>query len=318
MTELLSAVQIDPQNSDRIEFKSSSFVQEIWRQLPNYHHLLWSIINMIVGFLGENLAKQSPQFRRALGIAIGRLGIYHRQKLFQTLTDLSENGSGTVRVIASYALEGICLAGVEHYSLATTYLEDWLKSMHPYRLWTLSASIERIYPIIALEAKREGDESIVAKESLQLVENIFTQIAGLYNDDKIREYFPSDEDFDGSAVFEDIFNSIVHAVIRLSWNHTDVVVMLLSKWIEGIRQQSIQDEDEQRLIINRFTLAIFASQLLFIIHDGESPLSEELNEPLLSLTGPVLLSSDFDAGQYMMASLKKWTDHQGWGERIPT
>lgn len=181
MIEMLNRIQLEWQDNGLVKFRVHRFRDEVLRQLPNYHHLLWSIVETWLNEIAPILGTFSPEFRRSLGLAIGKLGIYHKAKLLFVIERLIARDQSTVRVIAGYILEGICSSGVEYYALALEFLEEWLDSEHPYKMWTVGASIERIYPMIYDNTDGQSSTQFVAQEALSRVHHIYSNLAGRFH-----------------------------------------------------------------------------------------------------------------------------------------
>lgn len=126
-----------------IEFKDESFAEEIAQQLSSWGQLLRFIIDGLLTSVGPNA---SPDLRRALGIALGRLPTNSRSRIDELIDGLASHQAAKIAVIAGSALEERVRRNLEIQGpLVVRRIRDWIHSGEPERMWAAGAAVRRVY-----------------------------------------------------------------------------------------------------------------------------------------------------------------------------
>ena len=319
-----------------MRFDGPGFEQEARRQIHNHHHLLWSLVDLLLALIETYRAPEHWELRRALGAAIGRLGIYRQPKLRSVLEALAAHSEGGVAAVAGYALDQVCQEGPEYHPFVLELLGKWVKSGDPDRMWAASAAVWRMYDGLARMA-REGDGRGVAataadtlrqiRESLTLLAKSFDNFSNAAQQKAFGEalkVMASDADdieeltanplvplevqermydqLDDWA--ENNIRAILHAIHWMAVGNARDVVSLLRDWLGNKEDQKLR------------AVAELAAAQLFEENSGRDlQLLEDRHLPLLDLVGPLLIVDD-DATRDMFRALLDWTQCPGWAEKV--
>lgn len=329
LNDMLEIIHAQADAAHRIRFDNSAFEQEARRQIRNHHHLLWSFINVLVELIEAFKNPEYWEFRRALGAAIGRLGIYHFHKTYSLLDDLAGHPSGGVVAVAGYALDEVCRTDSGYYTVVTVLLNNWSNSGNPDLMWAATASIWRIYDGLSKSAAvGHSDEARKASETLEQVQEILTELARNFNHfnkearqkaltmafsktEKLNELLQTQhqlvmpdemvttqmaqylqQQLERWAV--DIARSILHAIHWMALSHPQNIVRQIGSWLEAEEGSNLRQ------------LGRLASRRLFF--DNSNPEMKFLPErhlPLLDLVAS-LLSTDEDTINMVFDTLQVW------------
>jgi len=323
LNEILERIQAQETEAHLVRFSSSAFERETRRQTVNHHHLLWSFIELPLALIETFSAPHFWEFRRDLGAAIGRLGIYHIHKLYPVLEALARHTSGGVVAVAGYALSEICCAGSEYYTFVTDLLEGWASSGDPALMWAAGASIWRIYDGLARVARGNNEESQDAQKAadvLSQVRDIVTTLAETCDRFNSRartealekalaeaqvESALSGQQFIESDVAllmqdqlenwaADNVRSVLHAIRRIALTNSRDIVELITSWLEAEEGSNLRK------------LGQMAGRQLFDENsDPGIQLLEERHGPLLDLVDS-LLSTDEETVDTVTRALLVW------------
>lgn len=336
LTTLLEQIRAHETEGHQVRFDGPGFEQEARRQIRNHHHLLWSLVDLLLALIETYRAPEHWELRRALGAAIGRLGIYRQPKLRGVLEALAAHSEGGVAAVAGYALDQVCQEGSEYHPFVLEVLAKWVKSGDPDRMWAASAAIWRMYDGLARMA-REGDSrgvGGVAADTLRQTRENLTLLAKSFDSfshaaqqkafgealkvmasdaDNIEELAENPlvplevqermyEQLDDWA--ENNIRAILHAIHWMAVGNARDVVSLLRDWLGNKEDQKLRAVGE------------LAALQLFEENSGRDlQLLEDRHLPLLDLVGPLLLVDD-DATRNMFRALLDWVQCPGWAERI--
>ena len=331
LNEILERIQAQETNAHLVRFNSSAFERQVRHQIVNHHHLLWSFIELPLALIETFSAPHFWEFRRDLGAAIGRLGIYHIHKLYPMLEALARHPSGGVVAVAGYALDEICRAGPEYYTFVTDLLEDWVSSGDPALMWAAGASIWRIYDGLARVAQvKESQEAQQAAETLNQVRDILTTLAETcdrFNSKaraealekalvkaQVESTLPEQQFIESDVALlmqrqletwaANNVRSILHAVRWIARMNSRGIIELIATWLKAEEGSNLRK------------LGQMAGRQLFDENsDPEIQLLEERHGPLLYLVGP-LLSTDEDTVDTVTRALLVWLQRPGWAGRI--
>ncbi len=318
----------------QVEFQDRAFEDEVRRQIRNHHHLLWSILAVLLELVETFKAPRHWQFRANVGAVIGQLGLHHRVKLLATLESLVLNPSGGVVAVAGSALDQLCRNDADSRDDVCELLEQWIRSGSPDRMWAAGAAVWRIYQGLVSVPKRARPETAGASDPtlgrlFQILSLLVTR-AGDF-DQKVRlnafqqlHHQVREESRRGvrhPASIQDRLrrqletwtinnvNGVVFALRKIAWADPEKAVAELRSWL--------QKEGESNL---RF-LAYLACQKIFedAVEGRKGQIGDrhrallELVEPLLSATR----GQDVDRSvAAMMAALRRWLRWPEWSRRI--
>jgi hypothetical protein len=336
LTELLEKIHAHETEAQLVRFDGPSFEQEARRQIRNHHHLLWSLIDWLWDLIEAYRAPAYWELRRALGAAIGRLGIYHRPKLHGVLTRLATETDGGVAAVAGYALDRVCQEGPEHQPFVLEIVADWVKSGNPNWMWTAGAAIWRMYDGLARTARAGDNRGLVsvATETLGQLRADLTLLAKSFDvfntearEEALRKAL-TDMASEADSVDDlalsllvpsevqqrmvDQFNywaernlrGILHAVHWMAMGNARDVVGLLREWLT-------ENGDGKLRAIGELA----ASQMFEESAVRDLQLMEERHRPLLDLIEPLLLA-DCDAVRVMMRALMTWAQQPDWAKIV--
>lgn len=333
LDDILEQIRAYETEEGTVDLTSEFLDLEVAGQIANHHHLLWSLIPLLVGLIKEFKASYYWEFRRDLGAAIGLLGVYHMGKLREVLDTLAINENGGVVAVTGYALDEICRSSPMHISFATELLDEWVSSQDPHRMWAAGVAIWRIYDGLARFAREKTNESQDAQragKALVKVREILTQLARDYDCfnphahgeaivmamEQAREESgatgtPAIELIALDLCIEQLNNwairnarSALKAVCEIAPFYPADMVELIATWL--------RDEKDENL----HSLGKFVSYQLF----EETPalkadLLMDRHEPLLGLVGP-LLATDMGVVDTAMRALLEWLKRPEWAHRV--
>ncbi len=304
LNDMLEKIQAQ-EEAGFVRFSSPAFEQEIRRQIVNHHHLLWSLIDLLLELIETYQAPHYWELRRDLGAALGRLGIYHKYKLDRVLNTLAKYEHGGVVAVAGYTLNEICRTGSEHYTFVTELLDRWIDSGNPSLMWAAGASIWRIYDGLAKMAQVDSGESLEARqataETLKHVQETFTRLARTFDSFNNEALVQALQVALGESIRSDQIDSIefslevaqrmqsqletwaahnarsiLHAVRQIAPTNSKDIVEQITNWL--------RDENSNLCMLGQMA----GRQLFYENSDPEIKLLEERHGPLLDLIGPLL------------------------------
>jgi len=140
----------------RLEFDDRSYVAEARRQVENRQHLLWDAVEPLLAL--EPADEWVEAWRRqALGVALGRVGLYDLKRLLPALEDLASSQSRQRAVIPGYAFQELVrqdpAIGALH---AFRTLRKWIVSANHRLMWASGAALWRVY--LAAQDSDEADK----------------------------------------------------------------------------------------------------------------------------------------------------------------
>ncbi len=331
-----------------IRFEIQALSREVERQIPNYHHLLWSLIDsqseaggMLLKLIELSQSAEHWQFRRDLGAAIGRLGIYHTTKLRDVLETLAKHPVGGVVATAGYALDAIGRNksnSTQDIEFVSNLIQEWVESGDPDLKWAAGASIWRVYDGLVERAQFSEDAQSV-QEFLQQIRDAMTKLGQTYDQfnaqaighawlnalesaniadrrepKNLRDLTNLSREVErdiAQAIENQITNwasndlhSTLHAIRQIAKTNPQDIVKQITDWL------AMEEEDKL------YALAKKAAYQLFDENGHlEIQLIDERHRPLLELIGP-LLSTDQNIVNTMLSTLLIWSKQDGWTEKI--
>lgn len=309
----------------QVRFSDADYARQVEVEIDNNHHLLWSLKDVILGWAREYSAPEYWELRRNLGAAIGRLGIYHLDKLRTVLNDLAHDDNGGIVAVAGYALDAVCRRGPRYQAFALDLLESWVKSGHPRLMWAAGLSIWRVYDGLLEMARASGptEDAQNAREALGRAREILTHLTDRFDDfadgakaavvaavlaagngqlslAEVRRR--AQEELDRWA--EKMARSILHAIRRIALSDALGMVELVGTWLGKEKGSNLRG------------IGLLAAYQLFDENTGKDvrPLADR-HGPLLKLAGPVL-STDDEIVDAMLAAFGSWLNDPEWEERI--
>ena len=322
LLDLLEDIQAELGADGRIRFKRRYTEEHIRRQqITNHHHLLWSLMEMLYG-LAENYAG----FRKPLGIAIGKLGVYHEAKLFNLLEKLAGHKNGSIASVPAYALDEICRQHTEKYNMVITLIKRWVQSGNPDLMWAAGVAIGRIYGGVASRSITEDDQHALMRNRLN---EILLDLASTFDRSKeelrkIADQLMSQNsdlsNFTDHLIafalmlelwFEVLTSSLAQAIRSIARTCANDAVKLVIRWLKADRDSRQREVGE------------LMTQRLLADNDGRRIiLIEKTHRPLLELIGPVLdlaaKTKRVETLNQLVGMLKIWLrNNQGdWEKRI--
>lgn len=311
--------------ANQVRFSDEDYSRQVEREIDNYHHLLWSLKDLILGWAREYDAPEYWELRRNLGAAIGRLGAYHLDKLRTVLNELAHDDNGGVVAVAGYALDAVCRRGPRYQNFALDLLERWVKSGDPWLMWAAGASIWRLYDGL-LEVDRsngQNDDRRKAKEALRRTRDILTRLTEQFDRfadtaktavvasvlERSNGRLPvaelrrrTQQELDRWA--EKTARSILHAIRRMALVDARGIVELIEAWL-GKEEGS-----------NLRGLGRLALYQLFDDNSGKHVQPQiDRHAPLLALVQSAL-STDEATVDAMLTTFGNWLCNADWKERI--
>ncbi|MDW8300069.1 MAG: hypothetical protein RML95_12120 [Anaerolineae bacterium] len=182
MDDMLDEVHLQ-EKAGRLRFSHEAFEQEVTAQLRNHHHLLWTFVDAMLKLIEAFSESEYVQMRQAMGVALGRLGVYNYRKLDAVLHKLAKHPHGGVVAAIGFALDEMCRLSEEHFAFVGDVLQRWSKAAigkpsdlpatagDPDLMFAAADSIGKIYNRIALAAtdplstpaRREQAEKLLQK-----------------------------------------------------------------------------------------------------------------------------------------------------------
>lgn len=344
LDDIIEKIRAQENEAHMVQFNNRAFEEEVRRQIMNYHHLLWLLLDMVRDLIDKFKAREYWKLRKALGVAIGRLGIYHLPKLEPVIQTLAQNEHGGVVAVVGSALDEICRTGSEYYPFVTSLLERWVKSKIPDLMWAVAASLWRIYDTLAFTARSNNEDSEKATNTLENIRSIFTELVETFDqfsDNARFEAFQKALEQAGQTeraksvtlnqfvkarvqievkVAQYMQNqleiwarnnlrAIVHAIRQIALTHPQSMIELITKWLQT-------DEESNLYIVGKMA----GYQLFQQYSDPEIQLLKERHLPLLDLVHPLLSTFDGNPAEVdmMMRTLAIWLQRPGWTDKIHT
>jgi hypothetical protein len=177
---------------DRIEFIETGYRDVVQRQIENYQRLLWTLADSFIDTIrgmGEQYEQVRRQFnqlnrrnasdnvfqqtrlqmverdldnmrrlRDVIAVALAKLGINHRDRLRQRMSDLARDPSTFVVLTASVTLAEIALQR-EFQAFVVDILSAWTHSGNFDYKWAAAVSISRVYESVTRASPlADGDQ----------------------------------------------------------------------------------------------------------------------------------------------------------------
>jgi hypothetical protein len=347
LSDIRDRVRAHVTEANTVQFNNRALVDETRRQVANYHHVLWSLCEVVfIDLIRQNHLAAAARFRQSLGAAIGRLGVYHLLKLQPLLDALAASESSGVAATAGYILDGLVRTEPSLCSWITELIDHWAKSQDPDRMWTACAAIWRIYDSIAELAAGDAEASHtqLASDTLVKLRHSLTEVA-TYPDrfnEVVRSRAVQRADEEAYAAFPDAPNAdanvqaqievarqalhktvlqvqmqqwvaalvkaVHHALIQIARQHSDTVVTLVESWLQD------PPDSNQHVVAELAVGQLFGDTVA-----GQSQkvarLIAERHEPLLRLVAP-MLGANTDAIRELLSFLRHWIQQEGWAPRV--
>ncbi len=305
LDDLYLDLGIQEGDSGRLEYIDKLLEQEVIKnQIPNYRHLLWSVVEhqstWVQGFIGPG----QWEFRATLGAAIGRLGQYRPQQLKSVLDDLARQSEAEIAALPGYALQQLCKDDSSKRGFVIEILTAWSKSQDADLMWAAGAAVWRVYPHFA------SLDSTDMKSADDLDEILGELAAGLLR-------------LDDPEQTTMVFFSLLRAIREILRDCPQAMTSLLGTWLrrelhpdsgEGSEElQTIPPEpaDDQA----RRNVAGHIAQGLFAFDRKTDRLIEVRHGRLLDLVTPIL-NAGKETVVEVMDSLLEWCSQEGWCGRV--
>lgn len=306
--DLLQAIQAYETEEGYVRFNSPLFEREALRQIRNHHHLLWSLINLLLELVEQLQASRHWELRRDLGSAIGQLGVHNLNELRTVLDALAQHPAGGVSVVAGYALNEISLLNREYHPFVIQLLEQWSHSGHPDLTWTASAAIWRVYDTFVKQAITETPDDNDALTQLNrqlkhLAQNFdhFSDAARLKALSKALEETSKGESIslldilkpETAQKMRDTLNvwaesnasAVTHAVWQIASTNAEQIVKEVIDWLSTRSSLSLYGI-AQRACRNLFSGNVLRKEQSYV-------LVPERHQPLLKLLFPFWVAQSF-------------------------
>lgn len=306
------------EDETQVVFNMRVFEEEVASQIHNYHHLLWSLLQHVLPHLVAYLEHiEDWALRRALGCAIGRVGVYHQYKLLEMLRTLALSPHGGVVIVTGYALDEMCRMGARYYSFVEGLLKNWISSRDADLIWAAGAAIRLLYDGLAEAVVREqaADDSqqsssttlIGVWASLALLAERFDDFENdltVPDDQSDSELSPEEWELLRKAYRERLkrlnLRCLLDTLCGIALSHPDEAVPQLQVWLT-------HDKKDRRR-----QLAELAGQVLFErLGDPDAHLLQARHEVLLDLVEPLLLANKTTV-RAMIDSLLRWLPADNW------
>lgn len=326
MDDLLQNIRVQ-EDDRRIYFQYAAIEAEVERQIDNHHHLLWSLLKIILGWVDQYRAPEYWQLRKSLGAALGRMGLHHTVELADILDSLARHSSGGVVAVAGYALDRICRIAPDKHEIIVQILRRWTESGEPDLMWAAGASIWRIYD--SLIEMVESDNLHHAQRgfmTLDTVSEILTSFVRTFKHFNGAVHYQlwqkaKEEKLSALASVEFVLNNltawaaanldaILHAVRQIAWKHPARMVAQIRSWLQA------EESD------NQHSIGLLAGYQLFETNSRpDVRLSAAQQLPLLGLIQPLLMAEEEFAEKertvdMVVQALLHWVTHTDWSEQI--
>lgn len=314
LTELRNQARVRVTAGGGLQFNHAALSDEVQVQLANYHPALWSICEQILMPLIVEEGGLSAPSRPILGAAIGQVGLYHLRKLDLLLDILADHKQAAVSTTAGHVLDGVVRADPSRAIWVADKLWGWARSRIPFRMWTASVSIWRVYEGIATL----GPDSLprvraslteLATNPHQFDKSILTaleqraeaEFAGRGTSAQRRSFIRTEL----QHLEEEQTNILTYALTQIARHAVADVVELVSAWLKD------SPNSKQHWV---GTLA--ALRLMEVPNSvGPPPLLVERHAPLLALISP-MLDTDVRALRVLLGTLHRWALADGWDTRV--
>lgn len=348
LSDIRDHVRAHLNEMNTIQFNNPALVEEARRQVDNYHHILWSLCEHVFRpLIDVYRASRFGPFRQSLGAAIGRMGVYHREKLVPLLDGLAAHESGGVAATAGYILDTVVRTKPELCGWAAGRIRSWAYSQVPDPMWAAAAAIWRVYDGIAEIASSDDETSATTRSAADALESLRQSLNKLAtNPDQFREDVIKQVVHDATEAAEKaidqlpenqrsqsqvedvhlavqltlavqlqqwiamIVDGVHYALLQLSRKHAADIVTLVSDWLHGSptdKQHVVGELAVQRLIMDTITQNAEQSETARLII--------ERHQPLLDLVEP-MLSADRETIQDILRTLRYWVQQDGWDQRV--
>lgn len=326
MDDMLHTIRAREMDDHRLYFQYALIATEVDRQLDNHHHLLWSLLKIILGWVDQYRAPEYWQLRKALGAALGRMGLHRMEELREILDQLAAHSSGGVVAVAGYALDRICRVAPDKHDMVIQILRVWVVSGDPDQMWAAGAAIWRIYDgLIEIAQSDDLHNAQRGFATLDEVSKILTTLVQTFKYFSGKAHYQlwqkaGEEKLSGLAAIEFVLShltawaaanldAILHAVRQIAWKHPARMVSQIRTWLQA------EDENQQQI-------GLLAGYQLFETNSRpDMPLSAQQQLPLLGLIQPLLTApEEFEEKQHtvdiVLQALLHWFTHTDWSEQI--
>lgn len=306
-------------NSSTLEFDTKTYQLEVGRQVENYHHLLWTILDDAVekyltaqltaeehknlGYVERSLVDlfTNSRQRKVWGSFFGKIGVYNLPSLSQVLMKLLDialknqemneeqikqylNVGLPLMTIPGYALQEICQSYPEHQGWALDELKQWVESPHPTRIWGAAIASWRIYYGL-LDSKQDINPEMLGyiNENIQNWQEIMTCLA------------MSSKNSSNFILENFVTFATAYAIERIPSSDS---VPLISQWFEA-EDTSLKE------------IAAQCCDYIFSVEkDNDSTYIQKQHSPLLSLV-PFILKTGAALIDKMLTVFGTWLEQTG-------
>jgi hypothetical protein len=320
--DILEEIQV--QDTNFITFDSSRYKNELLRQIENKNIQLWTLVDILLDWIEKNKAPEHWEFRRALGNAIGHLGL-HNRKNFRIILEkyLALHQSSGVVATIGYALEQFCINRPDQHRFVINLLKEWVESGDPNYMWATGVSIWRIYNSLIENMRSktnlQSDYQMAADQLL----DILTLLAKSYDQFSNKAIEKALTDIYDISITVEILKleipiniadelekrllewgqnnakSILHAAWwMISTNSKDIVELIID-WLNNKENQNLQ------IIGREVGFHLFES-----FSQPDTQIVSSVYLPLLELVYPLLSISNFSSNTTNNSGLSKKSSHR--------
>jgi hypothetical protein len=340
---------------DTMEFAERAREIQIQRQLSNYNHLLWSVMDTVKAAIEEYKHPRYWWFRQLLGKAIGRFGVHNHDRSRDLLEELGRHPHGGIASAAGHALQEMCRLGAEHQSFALQLLLDWGKQKEPNLIWSAAVALGRVYeevvavPERAREARQQltelaGNHDAFNQSALgQLLSDAEEELDARFDRDRLtaEQVTQLTEEIAGTRWAElvrDNRDALVRTIQNLFVLDPIRTVELLQSWLRETEETAGTDEpdhddpdaeaqeekaeerpnptEEKRKHDNRRLVGQSAGFALFLQSRDHQLLVPERHEKLMELLLDLLDADQENIVDPALRVLLGWLQNTGWTTRI--
>lgn len=329
LAELRNRARVQIAATGGLQFNHDALAREARAQIASYHPALWSVCEQVLVPLVLQAPGPAAPSRESLGVAVGRVGMYHWRRLDPVLDSLADHDDGAVAATVGHILDGVARADPASAPRVAEKIASWARSRAPYRMWAASASIWRVYGGIAAaaadpQARHAVDALAKLRASLSeiaarphsfdkpTVEQAERRVAALAAEAEARaDGAQVEEERDRLLTAElqrleaEQIEAITYALAQIARHSVADVVALVRAWLED------PPDSKQHWV------GTIAALRLMEVPDGVGPpaLSVERHELLLDLVAP-MLDADERAIRVLLGTLRRWALADGWATRI--
>lgn len=326
LDDMLDHIMAEETEEGVVRFQTKAFEEEVKKQIKNYHHLLWSLISFILNLVEEYSGIEYWVFRRDLGTAIGRLGIYRKSDLIKVLISLAQQSHGGVVAVAGSALGEVCCQDATEHEFVIEILEAWRESGDFRFMRAFGISVWRIFESLYRARYFGKENNLFLQNREKTLENLIDQLrlfAGKiddFNDEtRLRAliYALEIDDEDPKVSLRQLVSpetalrmedqltywtslnleSILHAVRQMYQSSPEQIAELVKKWLLDVKN-------------NRAQLAgRLATKSLFLMHEHPSQIIISRHKPLLTLLSPAFSSPPIENDELVLTiaiALENW------------